>query len=129
MRHPRAFSLVELVIAIAILGLGLVGAMRVFPVGLRASQRAQLRSRAALAAQQTLESLKLKPWEQLIEEETSQEEGGFTVVTKVSRPVLEHVTDASSIKALEISVQWNEEGKPRTLTLATYVYRPTAAGS
>ncbi len=122
MRRPAGFSLVELVIAMAILGLGLVGAMRIFPVGLRASQRAQFRSRAALIAQRMLESLKLKPWEQLEEEETSQEEDGFTVVTKITRPTLEHLTDTSAVKALEVDVQWNEEGKSRTLTLATYVY-------
>lgn len=124
----RGFSLVELVIAMAILGLGLVGAMRIFPVGLRASQRAQLRSKAVLIAQRMLESLKLKSWEQLKEEEeTSQEEGGFAVTTKVSRPTLEHLTDTSIVKALEVDVQWSEEGKPRTLILATYVYH--AAGS
>lgn len=123
MRHRGGFSLVELVIAMAILGLGLIGAMRVFPVGLRASKRAQLRSQAALIAQRTLESLKLKPWEQL-EEETSQEEDGFTVMTKVSRPTLEHLTDASTVRAFEVDVQWNEEGKTRTLTFATYVYHP-----
>lgn len=128
MHHRGGFSLVELVIAMAILGLGLVGAMRIFPVGLRASQRAQLRSKAVLIAQRMLESLKLKSWEQLKEEEeTSQEEGGFTVTTKVSRPTLEHLTDTSIVKALEVDVQWSEEGKPRTLILATYVYH--AAGS
>ncbi|MBI3331269.1 MAG: type II secretion system protein, partial [Candidatus Omnitrophica bacterium] len=60
-----AFSLVELLISMAILSVGLVGAMRVFPMGLRASVRAELHSRAALAAQRTIESLKLEPWEAL----------------------------------------------------------------
>ena len=50
-----AFSLVELVIAMAILGVGIVGAMRVFPIGLRASRRAEVRSRAVIVAQRTLE--------------------------------------------------------------------------
>ena len=56
---PTGFSLIELVIAMGILSVGLVGAMRVFPIGLRASQRSELSSRAAIAAQRTLESVKL----------------------------------------------------------------------
>ena len=117
----EGFSLIELVISMAILSVGIVGAMRVFPVGLRASQRAEMNSRAAIVAQRTIESLKLKPWEALIEGEASAEEDGFDVTTRISQPLLTGLVDASRLKAVEISVQWTQDGRSRALSLTTYV--------
>jgi prepilin-type N-terminal cleavage/methylation domain-containing protein len=122
--QPFAFSLIELVISMAILSVGLVGAMRVFPVGLRASQRAELNSRAAIVAQRTIESLKLKPWEELAEE-TAVEEDGFDVTTRISRPNVEHLVDPTRLKAIEVTVRSMQNGRPRELTFVTYVRRET----
>ena len=123
-RNPQsAFSLVELVISMAILAVGIVGAMRVFPVGLRASQRAELNSRAALEAQRTIESLKLKSWEELAEGETTATEDGFEVVRRISRPKLEHLVDSARLKAIEVHVRSMQNGRPRELTFITYVRR------
>jgi len=124
--QPSAFSLIELVISLAILSVGLVGAMRVFPVGLRASQRAEMSSRAALAAQRAIESLRLKPWATLEEGETVAEEDAFTVTTRITQPQLEHLADPTRLKTLEVSVQWLQDGRARTLTFLTYVRRETS---
>lgn len=121
----KGFSLVELVIALSILGIGLIGAMRVFPVGLRASQRAELRSRAAFIAQQTLEPLKVADWNQLTEGETRKEIKPFVIVTAISPAQPEHVNSASVLKQVDVSVQWQQEGKPRTQSFATYLRRQT----
>ena len=123
MQRRRAFSLVELVIALSILGVGLIGAMRVFPVGLKASQRAEFLSRAAFIGQQTLESLKVAAWDQLKDGETRRELKPFVVVTTVSPAEPEHVTDPSRLKHVEVSVEWEQEGKPRTLNFVTYLRR------
>ena len=117
------FSLVELVIALSILAVGLVGAMRVFPVGLRASQRTEMRSRAALVAQRTLESLKVASWASLDEGETRQEQPPFAIVTRIAQPRPEHLTDLAALKALEVTVEWTQEGRVRSLTFVTYVRR------
>ena len=119
-----AFSLIELIIAMSILAVGLVGAMRVFPVGLRASRRAEINSRAAITAQRTIESLKLKSWDELIEQETTTEEEGFQVNVRITRPSLEALVDPTRLKAIEVTVQFPQEGRPRELTFITYVRRP-----
>ena len=125
----RAFSLVELVIAMAILGVGLVGSMRVFPVGLRASHRAEMNSRATIAAQRVIESLKLKPWEALEEGKSSTEVvDGFDVITSIGRPVLAvPLIEPERLKSVEVTVHWVQETKPHALTFITYVRRNDAA--
>ena len=112
--------MVELVISMAILSVGMVGAMRVFPVGLRASQRAELNSRAALVAQRVIESLKLEPWDELVEGETSSEEGGFSVTTRISQPEPEGLVDPGRLKAIEVIVQFTQDGRDRRLVFITY---------
>ena len=127
MRRTAAFSLIELVIAMAILSVGLVGAMRVFPLGLRASQRAEVNSRAAIAAQRAIESLKLKPWEELEEGETTAAEGGFDVTTRITRPVLKDLVDPTRLKTVEVHVRSVKAGAPpRELTFITYVRRDSS---
>ena len=127
MRRTAAFSLIELVIAMAILSVGLVGAMRVFPLGLRASQRAEVNSRAAIAAQRAIESLKLKPWEELEEGETTVAEGGFDVTTRITRPVLKDLVDPTRLKTVEVRVRSVKAGAPpRELTFITYVRRDSS---
>ena len=119
------FSLIELVISMAVLSIGLVGAIRVFPVGLRASQRAETNSRAAIAAQRTIESLKLKSWEELAEEQTTVQEESFQVTTRITRPHLEHLIDPTRLKVIEVTVRWMQDGRPRELKFITYARRET----
>jgi hypothetical protein len=114
------------VIALAILSVGLVGAMRVFPVGLRASQRSELHSRAAFAAQRVIESLKLKPWEELTEEETTAQEDGFDVVTSITAPELDPLVNPDRVKAVEVTVRINQAGRSRDLRFITYLRRESS---
>jgi prepilin-type N-terminal cleavage/methylation domain-containing protein len=125
--RPTGFSLVELIISLAILSVGLVGAMRVFPVGLRASQRAEFSSRAAMAAQRTIESLKLQPWDTLADGQTTDELDEFDVTTRISEPAsLEHLVDPSRLKTVQVSVQGQEGERVRTLTFVTYLRRDSS---
>jgi Tfp pilus assembly protein PilV len=112
-----------MMISMVILTVGLLGAMRVFPVGLRASQRSELRSRAAILARRSIESLKLKPWDQLMPGESSAQEEGFTVTTRISQPSVEPLVDPTRLKAIEVTVRMTEEGAPKDLQFVTYVRR------
>lgn len=132
LHHPPhgavgAFSLVELVIAMAVLAIGLVGAMRVFPVGLRASQRSEMISRAALAAQHAIESLRLQPWESLEPGHNIVEtQDAFTLTTRITQPSVEHLADATRLKALDVTVEWSQDGRPRSVSFVTLVRRNTS---
>ena len=127
MSHVAAFSLIELVISLSILAIGLVGAMRVFPVGLRASQRAEMNSRAAFTAQRVIESLKLTPWGDLKEEETTTEEDGFDVTTRIEPLALDPLVDATRLRAVHITVRPKQAGvHARALTFMTYVRRESS---
>jgi len=119
-----AFSLVEVVISIAILSVGLIGAIRVFPVGLRASQRAELLSRATLAAERTVESLKLRSWDELPLGESTSREEPFDLAVSIDQPTPEGVADSSRLKRISVTVSWTQEGRPRSLSVVTYVRRP-----
>ena len=119
------FSLVEVVVSLAILGIGLVGAMRVFPVGLRASARSEMTSRAVLAAQRQLEYLKIQPWEKLVEGETTLAGFEFKITTHISQPTLEHLTDPTRLKRVEVTVRWTQEARPHHLAIVTYIRRGT----
>lgn len=55
----RAFTLVEILLALAILGAGLVSILSLFAVGTHSARRALNSTRAALLAQLTFEELKL----------------------------------------------------------------------
>jgi len=107
----------------AILAVGLVGAMRVFPVGLRASRRAEQSSRAVLAAQRALEALKLSAWDALVIGQTQVTEDGFTVTSQITQPDSQHLVDPTRIKAIEVIVQWEERGRVRELVFMTYLRR------
>ena len=122
-RGPGAFSLIELVISLGVLSVGLVGAMRVFPVGLRASRRAEQASRATIVAQRTIESLKLKAWDELADGEATAEAEGFDVTTRIGPTSVERLVDPSVLKTVEVRVAWSQDGRPRALAFVTYVRR------
>jgi type II secretory pathway pseudopilin PulG len=116
---------VEVIVAIAILSVGLIGAIRVFPVGLRASQRAELVSRATIAAQRTIESLKLVSWEGLEAGESTSREDPFDITAVVDQPDVEGLVDPSRLKRISVTVRWIQEGRRRSLLVATYLSRPS----
>ena len=121
-----AFSLIELTIALAILGVGLVGAIRVFPVGLQASRRSEMSSRAVMTAQQTLESIKLESCQALAETDTTA--GSFTVGLHLSTPQSTRLVDPTRLTAVEETVTWTQDGRSRAMTFITYLRCPSAAG-
>lgn len=122
---PTGFSLLEVVIAVGILAVGVVGAMQVFPVGLRASRRAELRSRAALAAQTAIESLKARSCAELADGSRTTAEG-LTIATRMVTPTVPLVSDPARLKAADVTVSWMQESAPRSLRFVTYVRCPTS---
>lgn len=54
---PRAFSLIEVVLALGIISFALVGIMGLFPVAMKSAQESQRETRAALIARQVFSDL------------------------------------------------------------------------
>ena len=117
------FSLIEVIISIAILSVGLIGAIRVFPVGLRASQRSALISKGTLVVQRTIEGLKLKPWDELDQSASVEHDDPFDVRVSVDQPEVEGLVDPTRLKRVQVTVSWEQEGRTRALTAVTYLSR------
>lgn len=121
--EPRAaFTLLEIIIALAVMSIGLFGAIRVFPLGLRASVRAEQSSRATMLAQRAMEELKLAPWNQLHPGETVQDLEGFQLTTAIQTPAVNGLVNAAQLKTILITVRWQENQRPRSLAFTTYVW-------
>ena len=46
-----------------------------------------------------------------------------SIVTTIGPAEPEHITDPSKLKQVEVSVEWQQEGKLRTLSFVTYLRR------
>ncbi len=113
-------------IALGILAVGILGAVRVFPVGLRASQQAERISRATLLAQRTIESLKLKSWDELAAGQTVEQDEIFASTVTIDQPNVEGLVDPAALKRISVTMAWTQQGHPKTLSLMTYVRRPSS---
>lgn len=60
-RRQSGFTLIEVIVAAAILGLGLLAIVQVFPYGIEVSRRAEDTTKATLLAQSMFEGLKMDP--------------------------------------------------------------------
>jgi uncharacterized protein (TIGR02598 family) len=58
-KQKKAFTLIEIIMALAILGIGLVSVMAYLPIALDASSKASNLTRASLVAQKVIEDIKL----------------------------------------------------------------------
>lgn len=122
----RGFSLIEVVLAIGILAIGLFGAIRVFPVGLKASQRSEWLSRATLMAEQVLEPLKLKSWDELEQGQTTSMQDPFNVVVSIDQPQVEGLLDPARLKRVGVTISWMQEGRLRSITMVSYVQQQSS---
>src|SRR5262245_55553751 len=58
----RGFSVIETMVALALLGLGIIGLASLFPLGSSTQLRDKMRTSAADLAQQKMEQLRLLEW-------------------------------------------------------------------
>ncbi len=65
MRRPAGFTLLEVAVALAILGVGIVTCLRIFSGSLRLEDRATRETRAVFHARATMDSLVFQPEDQI----------------------------------------------------------------
>ena len=131
-RKPSAragFSVIELMVALTILGIGIIGLANVFPLGSETQIKDRLRTSGADLAQQKMEQLRMLPWSHSDltdgthpgssgETLTLTDEGNFnrrwTVTTQAG--------SFSDMKLVTVRVRWTAL-RPDSVELASYFRR------
>ena len=123
--NNKGFSLLELIIAIAVLAVGLVGVLQIFPIGLRASQRAGMMTKAAFLAQNKIEDIKLAGFDAITELPPkiplSGKDGDFEWNIKIDDVNLEGVENTSEMRKVTVILTWPERNTTRSKEFITYV--------
>jgi len=125
MSNKKGFSLLELIIAIAVLTIGLVGVLQIFPIGLRASQRAGMLTKASFLAQNKIEDVRLAGFDAITELPPkiplSGKDGDFEWAIKIDDISLEGVESNSDMKKVTVIITWPERNTTRSKDFITYV--------
>ena len=123
--NKRGFSLLELIIAIAVLAVGLVGVLQIFPIGLMASQRAGIMTKAAFLAQNKIEDIKLAGFDAITELPPkiplSGKDGDFEWNIKIDDVNLEGIENSSEMRKVTVILTWPERNTTRSKDFITYV--------
>jgi prepilin-type N-terminal cleavage/methylation domain-containing protein len=128
-RAPRCngrggFTLLEIAVALAILGVGIVSCLQIFGASLRMQSRASRESRAVMHARVAMDALLFQPDIRDHEEERDTAEGFHTHVlvrhATVEEGVDEHALDLqseTSLRYLQVDVTWQDGVGAKSYTL------------
>ncbi|MCK4948289.1 MAG: prepilin-type N-terminal cleavage/methylation domain-containing protein [Candidatus Aureabacteria bacterium] len=125
----KGFTLLEVMVAVAILSLGLIIAIQSFSVSLRIAETSLNLSKAALLAQRKLSEIELEgfSFESLNSGDFGENYPDFgweTDITPVElkEPLIEAgLEDMPVLYQVAITIFWQERGKRRDLTFTTYL--------
>ncbi len=113
------FSLIEVILALAILILGLVGVIALFPVGLRASRQASVLSEETLLAQSHLEEIKTLGYDKIDPKEGTYKNFKWQIAFEETAP--EGIADPSGLRKAIVTVTWNQGGQEKKDSFVTMV--------
>jgi Tfp pilus assembly protein PilV len=106
-----------MMIAITILGVGLLSLAGLFPMALEKVSAGDLESRATFHAQGKMEELKSLPWDQLVATA-----GVDTVDVRFERTwAVQEDMPATGMKQVDVIVIWSDEDGPRSLSMSSYL--------
>jgi prepilin-type N-terminal cleavage/methylation domain-containing protein len=124
------FSIIELMVALVLLGLGILSVANLFPLGSRTQVRDRLRTSAADVAQQKMEQLRISKWnEAVLDPGVHPDASGETIVlddegTFNRRWIVESQAGAfADMKKVTVRVIWSYQARPDTIDLVTYFRR------
>jgi len=120
-RHRQGLTLLELVIATAILAIGLVGIVEVYSRGIRAAGESEGMMIASLIARQ-----KLAEFDEMPELEPDSEDGDVSepYETYSWQTEVDEVPDREYLYRIRIVITWNERDQPRELEFETILFKP-----
>jgi type IV pilus assembly protein PilV len=123
----KGFSLLELIIAVAVLAVGLVGVLQIFPVGLRASYRSGILTKAAFLAQNKIEEIKMAGFEAVAavppKINLSGKENDFEWEIFIDEMNPEGLEHPDNMRKITLVVAWMERNRIRSKDFVTYVTR------
>ena len=116
-RGAEGFSLVELMIAITLIGIGILSLAALFPVSMRKVSRGDLESRATFQAEAKIEELKREPWATLVNAASAD-----TVETVFVRNwTVQEDAPVLGMKTVSVTVSWADGRGPRSILLSSYL--------
>ncbi|MDP8230294.1 MAG: prepilin-type N-terminal cleavage/methylation domain-containing protein [Candidatus Gorgyraea atricola] len=123
----KGFSLLELIIAVGVLAIGLVGVLQIFPVGLRASYRAGMITKASFIAQNKMEEVKMSGFDAISalppKIPLSGEDDDFKWEIFIDDVDLDGVESSDDIQKVTVTVSWIDRNRTRSKDFVTYVTR------
>lgn len=111
------FSLIELMIAITMLGVGILSLAGLYPLASQKVSAGDLESRATFLGQAKVEELKRFPWDQLV---TSADTDTVEAVFVRNWTVIED-DPVDGMKRVNVSVGWRDKHGPRTVLLSSFL--------
>jgi hypothetical protein len=104
-------------IAITILGIGILSLAGLFPMAMRRVTAGDVESRATFHAQSKIEELKRISWDQLVATA-----GADTVETAFARSwVVQEDAPVVGMKQVRVTVTWNDNKGSRNVTLSSFL--------
>lgn len=124
--NKRGFSLLELIIAMAVLAVGLVGVLQIFPIGLRASQRAAMMTKAAFLAQTKIEDVKLAGFDAITSLPpkiplSGRENNDFEWNISIEEAGLDGLAANDNVRKITVKITWPERNTTRSKDFITYI--------
>ncbi|MCA9299149.1 MAG: prepilin-type N-terminal cleavage/methylation domain-containing protein [Phycisphaerales bacterium] len=117
-RLERGFSLIELMIAITILGVGILSLAGLFPIAMQKVSRGDLESRATFHAQAKIEEIKRMSWNSL----TPAVGGTDNMETMFNRTwTVQQDVPVVGMKQVDVVVTWNDNRGVRTVSLSSFL--------
>ena len=131
-RKPSAragFSVIELMVALTVLGIGIIGLANVFPLGSQTQMKDRLRTSGADLAQQKMEYLRTEAWSAADLTDGTHPTASGEVLTLTDEGIFNRkwfvATQAgtfSDMKLVTVRVSWTYP-RPESLEMSTYFRR------
>lgn len=122
----RAFTLLEVVIAMLLLGIGLLALMALQIRSIRSNTFSNCMTVASCMARNQIESLRGQAWDDIPEGTSTDTVGDVDPITGATRMVFTRQwyvkTDTSGrMRDVTVTVSWNQDGRPHQMTLNTRI--------
>jgi type IV pilus assembly protein PilV len=112
----KGFTLIEIVISLAILAIGLVGVLSLFPIGFDAARRSVNSTQVAIYAHEHLEQLKNTAFPAL-----GITTGAFPDPSYSWSQSVSTIDDAGALEQVGLTVSWQYRNRPYNQVFTTYV--------